>query len=67
MAELSKEPAVDVEVVMKMSELRELAQSLLDEHEARIGRLERFANKLAQELGEVDATRVGLRVEEEPL
>jgi hypothetical protein len=57
----------DETVTMKMSELRELADSIAAAYEPRISRLERFSNRLAREIADIDNSRMVLSVEGEGL
>lgn len=50
---------------MPMSELRALAESIAKDYEPRIAKLERFVNRLAREIGDMDNGRAGMSLEGE--
>ena len=54
-------------ITMSMDSLQGLADSIAKDYEPRIARLERFVNRLALELAEIDHTRSVLSIEGEGL
>ena len=52
-------------ITMPMSELRALAESIAKDYEPRIAKLERFVNRLAREIGDMDNGRAGMSLEGE--